>query len=204
VDTKLTEILDKMCQIYRKFGIKSITMDDAARENSISKKTLYKFVKDKADLVRQTTAYGHTKHIEGVKSIMNSSNSAIDDFFDLFSIVGEVMSEYNPAIDYDLRKYYPSIFKEVETFKSKMVYDFHYNNLLKGIKQGIFIPSLNAVLISKQQAMLMSSSIDNEIVSYKDFINKEAVLMRFTYHLRAICNAKGLEILNKKVEFLEF
>ena len=34
-----------------KYGIKSITMDDVARELSISKKTLYQFVTDKDDLV---------------------------------------------------------------------------------------------------------------------------------------------------------
>ncbi len=203
VDEKLKNILDTMCDIYRKYGIKSITMNDAARENGISKKTLYKYVSDKADLVKSTTRYGFEKHISQMNAISKSSNSAIEDFFELYKVIGIIMAEYNPAIDYDMAKYYPQIFKEMQATKSKMVYDFTFQNLEKGIKSGVYIADLDKILIAKQQALLISSTIDNKVVSYKDFLNKAAVITRFTYHLRAICNTKGLKILEQKLNELK-
>jgi AcrR family transcriptional regulator len=51
--TELNEILEKVSLLYRRYGIKSITMDDVAKELGISKKTLYQHVSDKTDLVRK-------------------------------------------------------------------------------------------------------------------------------------------------------
>jgi len=51
VNEDLKNILLKVRELYTKYGIKSITMDDVARELSISKKTLYQYVTDKDDLV---------------------------------------------------------------------------------------------------------------------------------------------------------
>ena len=47
----LKNILLKVRELYMKYGIKSITMDDVASEIGISKKTLYQFVTDKDELV---------------------------------------------------------------------------------------------------------------------------------------------------------
>ena len=48
------EIYISVASIFKKFGIKSQTMDDIARHLGISKKTLYKYFKDKNDLVVKT------------------------------------------------------------------------------------------------------------------------------------------------------
>ena len=47
----LKNILLKVRELYMKYGIKSITMDDVAKELGISKKTLYQHITDKDDLV---------------------------------------------------------------------------------------------------------------------------------------------------------
>ena len=45
------KILAEAEALFMKYGFKSITMDDIARELSISKKTLYLYFEDKNDLV---------------------------------------------------------------------------------------------------------------------------------------------------------
>ncbi|NTW32950.1 MAG: TetR/AcrR family transcriptional regulator, partial [Bacteroidetes bacterium] len=53
----MEEIIKKVLELYMKFGIKSVSMDDAARELGISKKTLYQYFKDKDELVKKVVAY---------------------------------------------------------------------------------------------------------------------------------------------------
>jgi AcrR family transcriptional regulator len=53
VNKELQDILEKVSLLYRKYGIKSITMDDVAKELGISKKTLYQYVSDKKDLYKR-------------------------------------------------------------------------------------------------------------------------------------------------------
>jgi AcrR family transcriptional regulator len=50
---KVQNILDHVSKLYHRYGIKSITMDDVARNLGISKKTLYEHFRDKKDLVGQ-------------------------------------------------------------------------------------------------------------------------------------------------------
>jgi len=49
---KLDTILQKAKNIFMRYGLRSVTMDDVCREMGISKKTLYQFVCDKSDLVK--------------------------------------------------------------------------------------------------------------------------------------------------------
>ena len=52
-------ILKKTGDRFLKFGFKSVTMDDLANDLAISKKTIYKFFKNKHDLVEQTVTHVH-------------------------------------------------------------------------------------------------------------------------------------------------
>ena len=51
MNDELQNILRKVLTLYRKFGIRSVTMDDVSHELGISKKTLYQYVRDKDELV---------------------------------------------------------------------------------------------------------------------------------------------------------
>ena len=46
------EYVAKVCEMFKAYGIKSVTMDDVARELGISKKTLYQYFKDKSELLK--------------------------------------------------------------------------------------------------------------------------------------------------------
>ena len=45
MDEKKIEFLGQALQVYMRLGIKSITMDELARQLGMSKKTIYTFVK---------------------------------------------------------------------------------------------------------------------------------------------------------------
>ena len=51
--SKVQEIIHQVAELFRDFGIKSLTMDDISSSLGISKKTLYKYVSDKNDLVNK-------------------------------------------------------------------------------------------------------------------------------------------------------
>jgi AcrR family transcriptional regulator len=47
------KILKVSLELFFKYGIKRVTMDDIAKELGMSKKTIYQFYKEKDDLVNQ-------------------------------------------------------------------------------------------------------------------------------------------------------
>jgi len=81
MNEELKNILVKVHELYMKYGIKSVTMDDVARELSISKKTLYQYVTDKDDLVGKfidnEIAIGRRRYVNvsGLASMLSKSYS---------------------------------------------------------------------------------------------------------------------------------
>ena len=51
MDEKFSQILENVAELYMKYGMKSVTMDDICRHLGISKKTLYEYVSDKEELI---------------------------------------------------------------------------------------------------------------------------------------------------------
>ena len=46
-------IKEKATELFRRYGIRSITMDEIAAQLSVSKKTIYQFYADKDELVEE-------------------------------------------------------------------------------------------------------------------------------------------------------
>jgi AcrR family transcriptional regulator len=72
-------ILLKTENLFLKFGIKSVTMDDIARELGISKKTLYQFFENKTDLLQQMTGQHIAKEVEAMTAIQAKSKNALEE-----------------------------------------------------------------------------------------------------------------------------
>ena len=73
------KVLTQAEELFMRVGIKSVTMQDLSRELGISKKTLYQYVDNKADLVSKII-FNHAQHeIDEVKKITSASKNAIDE-----------------------------------------------------------------------------------------------------------------------------
>ncbi len=58
----------KAFDIFVKYGFRAVTMDDLAKEMSISKKTLYQHFSNKEDVIREALQAYHKRH--RVKSLV--------------------------------------------------------------------------------------------------------------------------------------
>ncbi len=197
------KIIQTASTLYRKFGIKSVTMDDVARECMISKKTLYKYVNDKIDLLTQTFRFEFDFQIKRFKSLSEKKINAIEEVFEIHKNLIAMLKTHNPSLEYEMDKYYPVIHKELTEKKSEHVYKMMLLNLNKGIEEGLYYNDIDVELIAKQRVIFQVQKVENSVVSYQEFLKPKAMKQMFKYHLRAICSPKGLEILNKKIKELE-
>ncbi len=196
-------IIQTAADLYKKYGIKSVTMDDVARECMISKKTLYKYVTDKIDLLRQALRLEFSIQIKEFSAIYNKNLNAVEEVFEIHKNLINMLKTHNQAIEYDMHKYYPVIDKELKEKKSMHVYQMMIQNLKKGIAEGLYYDDINIELIAKQRVIFQVQKIENSIVSFKEFTKPHAMKQMFIYHLRAICSPKGLKILNQKIKELD-
>lgn len=83
MEMKLEGILDKVYEMYNRYGIKSVTMDDVASALGMSKKTLYQHVKDKNDLVNKVVDRTLIKFEKGKGCIVNKGLTAIEELIEI-------------------------------------------------------------------------------------------------------------------------
>lgn len=57
MEEKLQYILEESSKLFLRYGIKSLSMDDIARQLGVSKKTLYQYFSDKKELVQSVMKF---------------------------------------------------------------------------------------------------------------------------------------------------
>ncbi len=148
IEKRLT-IISKAVDLYHQYGIKSVSMDDIARETGMSKKTLYQYVSNKNELVKCVVDY-HIDLITDLLSIFyKDDHNAIEQHQLLSKTVMERFPRYNPSMLYDLRKYYPSFLKKLKEHKLKESYRANFSNLEKGKNEGFYMGSLSHACVEK-------------------------------------------------------
>jgi AcrR family transcriptional regulator len=203
MNDELTNILQKVRSLYRKYGIRSVTMDDVSRELGISKKTLYQYVHDKDELVRKVVELELlSQHDHMIKSCDDSLN-AIEELAEIAQCINYMLKEYSAVTEYDLRKYYPDLYLKIREVRRDRIHKFIEDNLIKGKLQHLYREDLNVEIVAKLGLSHIDSMFESEIITITEFLEQKFFLEYFVYHLRGIVNDKGLKILEHQIQKLE-
>lgn len=164
-------------------------MDVIACHLGISKKTLYQFVDNKDDLINKSYEYVIEK--DSNTEIVNNENlNAIDVLLQISRNLREAVCEMNPAIVYDLNKYYPAVYKNLITKKIEMVYSDMVVNFDKGIEEEMYRVDIDKDLVAKIYIKQLMEIHDSD---YFKESSEQVFQVMFDSQIRSIATAKGLE-----------
>ena len=194
------QILEKSEALFLRYGLKSVTMEDIARKLGISKKTLYQFVDNKADLVAQIMM----AHIEKEKALMEglraNSDDAIEEMLQIARYGIQQLRKLSPSVMYDLQKYYQHLWQMVQKLHRVYVHRLIQENIERGIAQGVYRADINPDILAKIYVMSTMSVVDDEVFPIKNY-NKENLFIEFIkYHIYGIASPKGLKLYEKHIE----
>jgi len=196
---ELENILERISCLYRKYGIKSVTMDDVARELGISKKTLYLHFTDKDDLVLQVLNYEGRKRTLEFKKIFDRNLNAIEELLEVNRYMNLMMRDHSTVVDYDLKKYYPEHYSKTQDLRRAKMYESVLNNMKKGKKEGLFRTDLNEEIITKLHVSRIMCMTENPYFSTAELSSPEVFSEVIIYHIRGIANDKGIKILEENL-----
>lgn len=204
IDEKKIKILEGAGKLILKYGIKSMTMDDIARELGISKKTIYQYVTDKNDLIKQVIELDMQMDHKSICDIMLRKLNAIDESFEIFKNIVQHIGDVSPNILYELKKYHPEAYhmhKEfMWTFSKKCVEE----NITKGIAEGLYRENINTHLIATNYILMMMNIFENSDAYGKNVHPIEIYKELFQYHINAIASNKGRKYLTDKYSSMNF
>lgn len=192
------ELFEKVTPLFMRYGVKSMTMDEIARQIGISKKTLYLYVDNKKDLVKKMMQ----RQIEWEQCLMakafTDGENAIDEIMSMSKQVSNQIKGMHPSVLFDIKKYHPEAFQIMVKHKDKFIRKCIQKNLENGIKEGYYRTNFVPEIITNFYLFLVGSIMDPENHSNQTFNFHETHSEMMRYHIRGIASAKGREYLKTK------
>ena len=173
-------------------------MDEVASELKMSKKTIYKFFPSKQDLVKAIA-----KHfMEGLKNkilpALNSDKNAIEKLAELNNILAKVSQKVPSKRMDEIKTYFPSLWDEIDSFRTKMMFANITKVIDQGKEEGLFIdyptPIIMNTLVSSVRAI-----VNPEFILNNNFSISEAALYTFKVVIGGIVTEKGKKVFNKTI-----
>ena len=183
------KIITKATDMFLKLGFKSVTMDDIACEMCISKKTIYKYFSNKELLIEEGTAIVHQNIYKIIDEIVLQNYNAIEENFEIRKMFKEMFQYTNTSPLYQLKKHYPEIHLKVIESKIEDCREMFTQNILKGIRQGLYRENIDIETATKFYYTLIFSI--NETTQFESEALK-LELDALEYHTRAIASANGV------------
>ena len=187
-------------EVFMRFGIKSVNMDDLARQLGISKKTLYKYVKDKNDLVYKTFQCHQSIEDEAMAAICAKNMNAIDESFEIMKFIHQMLKGLHPSILYDIEKYHPEVWKALMDKQHTSIFKVLTSNMTKGQSEGLYREDFNPEVVAKIYIASVDTLFDFNMFPVEGASRSELYLEIFRYHIRGIASIKGVEYLMEKVK----
>lgn len=85
-ERKKETIKNKAIELFDKYGVKKVSMDEIAKEAQVSKVTIYKYFQSKEDLFRELIMSEYEKSVSGAETIINSDIAFLDKLFKIITI----------------------------------------------------------------------------------------------------------------------
>ena len=186
------QILLGATELFGRYGIKSITMDDIARHLAISKKTIYQYFEDKNALVDAGLEVFLIQNNEDMKKLKEESVNSIEELAKTGEHLKSKICNLNPSLMFDMRKYFPHAWKRFIEFKRTYIESFIADTLETGVKQGMFRTSINSVILARMRVEQIDMGYNPEIFPQEVFNPLDVQMHFFDHFVYGILTEKGL------------
>jgi len=189
------QIVEIASERFKRFGIRSVSIDDLCRDMNMSKKTFYVFFRQKDDLVKAVLDYLDKKiavlMVEQYSG--KTAEEAVRLFIDGLREIKEMRNQ--PPFQYDLQKYYPEIKRWHDQKTYSIVFEHILSHLRKGINEGIYRNDVDAeacaayITLTHQQWVAEMYNANN--------ISKKRLISFFVESLfRSILTGQNMYLIN--------
>lgn len=196
IDTK-DRILKGALELFMKYGVRSVSMDDVARHLSVSKKTLYQYFADKDEIVTMVSEF-HIKHDQvQYDEFRRTATNAIDELVKISSCIKRDLQKMNPSLLFDLHKFHPRAWSAWLNHKQHYIGESIIRNLKQGIEEGFFRPEINTDILAIARLECIQLTFDDNVFPPEKYTLAEVNLQLFDHFIYGLLTDKGRKVYEK-------
>jgi hypothetical protein len=198
MNPEFEKIIEKIRAYPFEQGIGQLTIAELSEKINVPESKVRKYVKDEAELVRKVLEFER----ESFKVIFDVHNFEGVNAIDILLTVSKEMAmkfrNLSPALTFDLKKYYPSIYQEHINERIEFIFNKIQINLEKGIRQGIYRDDLSIELISRLYISRLIDIHDPNFFPPEKYSFEMLFNVMFDSFVRSIAKPEGLAYYEKK------
>ena len=174
-----------------RYGVRSVSMDDVAREVSVSKKTIYQHFNHKDDLVTETAKNYLTGEMKEISEVTENAADALEELFLLSKCIRQNISKVNPSLLYDLQKYHPEAWEVFKDYKYNFIMGKVMSNLVRGKKENLYRTDINEKILSVMRVEQVQLIFDERAFPKGDFDFIEVQVQIFDHFIHGLLSDNG-------------
>lgn len=192
--------LQRVEELFFKLGVKSITMDDVARELGISKKTLYAFVENKDDLVSKVMDRHISSQCKEDEKLHAESLNAVDEMVRIIRQIIADLGKLKPNLVHELQKYHREVWDRVNDFQQEYLLNLVRQNLEWGRSEGLYRTDFDLETAARFYIAGAMTIFEEKYFPKPPFTFETLFKEFITNYLYSIVSDKGLQMLKDKLQ----
>ncbi len=186
--------------LFWRYGVKSVTMDDIAREIGISKKTIYQHFEDKEAIVEEVIKHELEKLRGDMEHIDREADNPIEQMLQVSRCLQRERNNVNPVLLFDLKKYCHKGWELFQNHKHQYIIKGVSWNLERGIQQGLYRQDLNVNMMARLHIEQIEMAFDASIFPPNQFNPIDVQIQMLHHFLRGLLTEKGFQLYNQYVD----
>jgi AcrR family transcriptional regulator len=190
-------ILLKAADLFFRYGIRAVTMDEIAGQLGISKKTIYQFFTDKDEIVEGIVDREILKNEDKCELLFQASENAVHEVYLSLEGMEEMLKAMNPLIMYDLEKHHIKAHKKFKDHIGQFLYKVMVGNLERGINDGLYRAEINKDIVAKYRIESLFMGFNQDVFPHNKYLITEVGREIGILFLYSITTPKGVELIKK-------
>lgn len=199
INSEKVKIFAHLRSRFLKEGFHKTSMDSIAAELKVSKKTIYKHFPSKEFIVKEIVQSIKNDISEKVDAIVSSEKDSVTKSVQLVNTISSLLLMVgNKWLD-DVRIHAPSVWNDIEKFRTKKLYNTLSSIIEQGKKENLFTDKPVEIII-----LIFLSSIrgivNQDFLFHNRFSYREAVQITLEILFTGILTPKGLKLFYKSLK----
>lgn len=199
--TNREQILRNTASLFLERGCKSVTMDEVASANGMSKRTLYELFHDKAKLLQECILLMHRNNVAKMEAELAKADNVLEWF--MHHMVNKEEKRMSNFYDFftEVKRYYPEVFVNVVQGVNRRHCELLERIVERGQGEGLFVTGvLDAHSLSLQLFELSVAVTDRAVRNYLEIKHDRCGDFLMFFLIRGIATEKGRAYIDEYLE----
>ena len=192
-------ILSEAERLFWKYGVRSVTMEDIAKQLGISKKTIYQHFSDKEQILYQVIQNKTTQNQSAMECMVIDTTNPVEEILSVLHMMQKNADQVSPNLLIDIKRYYPQAFSLFRQYKEGQIMRSILENIQKGIEQGLYRPDINPTILARMRVEQIELAFNDEMFPTDQFSMHDIQAELIHHFVRGMLTEKGFTIYNQYV-----